>query len=179
MKKNLDNIIVTVVNGEQEFLEHIPHRNFLNLSMVYRSVSESEDGFCSIMLSKSAIDSLEISEDELFNIAVENIERDFTPMLEMIDTNFYVLSNEYKVFGAVNMIISDKIKELAERIDRNLFILPSSVHEVFILPDYNQDIEFLKSVVMDANRTVVKGKDILSDNVYYYNRTTKSIDVMI
>ena len=60
----------------------------------------------------------------------------------------------------------------------NLFILPSSIHEVLLLPEtqeFNKDE--LANMVQDINKYVVSDMDFLSDNVYFYNLNDCNISV--
>ncbi len=48
-------------------------------------------------------------------------------------------------------------------------ILPSSCHEVIILPDNGVDTITLRNMVMDVNESQVSIDDRLSDHVYRYD----------
>ena len=70
-------------------------------------------------------------------------------------------------------------KKFAEKKDCNLFILPSSVHEVLLLPDRGkEDSKMLMDMVRKINREEVSEEEILSDSVYYYDREKKEIRVL-
>ena len=91
----------------------------------------------------------------------------------------YLLSSRDKYFGAAVLLYSKSLKRLAENLNRNLIILPSSVHEVLLVPDDNvTETEFYKDMVKDVNDTQLEPEEILSYNVYYYNRFTEQITVM-
>ena len=61
-----------------------------------------------------------------------------------------------------------------------MYILPSSIHEVILLPsDRINDPTKLLSMVHDANTTVVSIGDVLSDSVYYYDRKTDHITEIV
>lgn len=175
-----DNIIMSLINTEKycHVLETVPHRDVLDLSVIYRSVTETPDGgICSIIVNNSMLKKLNLTKEELHELALFNTMENYPLKLEPIESHFYVLSNEMRVFGAIGMFITDEISNLAEMYERSMFILPSSVHEVFVIPDFGQEKEYLESVVRDANDNVVKGKDILSDNVYYYDVNEKRITI--
>ena len=59
------------------------------------------------------------------------------------DTNlsspFYVLTNIQGINGAVCLLYPQVLKNFAEEAGRDIIILPSSIHEVLLLPD-NGDI---------------------------------------
>ena len=173
-----DNIVISLINTEkyQEVLKTVPHKNVLDLSMVYRCITEMpEGGICSIIVNYRMLEKLNMTEDELHQLALENTHAMLPLKMEAIEHHFYVLSNEKRVFGAVGMFITDEIRQLAEFYESNLFIMPSSVHEVFVMPDFGQEKEYIKSVIEDANETVVREKDILSDSLYYYDYEEKEL----
>jgi len=70
------------------------------------------------------------------------------------------------------MLRNDLLKEFSDKNGGvDVFIAPSSLHEVLLLCDYGTDetdVEGLKSVIRTANREVVSIEDKLSDNLYKY-----------
>ena len=55
----------------------------------------------------------------------------------------------------------------------------SSIHECLIInaEDEPKNTEELREMVKEVNETVVSDQDILSNNVYIYNRTTDKITI--
>lgn len=89
-----------------------------------------------------------------------------------------VLTNRKKQEGAVVLYTKKYLKELADKFQSNLFILPSSVHECLILCDNGSiKVAELKSMVEQINVEYVSEEDFLSNNVYYYNRETGVVGV--
>lgn len=101
--------------------------------------------------------------------AEENINEDLPKDL------LYVLTTEDKYQGAAAMLIINNLEMIHKKIKCNFYILPSSVHEVIIVPDTDNQIsskkteEFYK-MVCDVNRTTVDPIDKLTDSVYYYSQ---------
>lgn len=88
----------------------------------------------------------------------------------------YILTNERKLYGASALVWSDKLSELSRTLGRNLFILPSSVHEVILLPDTgDEEPERLKEIIHEVNETQVSPEEKLSDELYYYDREAGGI----
>lgn len=83
----------------------------------------------------------------------------------------YVLTNSKKINGAACIIYENVLKNFAESIGSDLFILPSSVHEVILIP-YDEKIEksSLNKMVREVNRSELNACDVLSDHVYVYKR---------
>lgn len=94
------------------------------------------------------------------------------------DVPMYVLTaSENKTLGASQLYLKDKIKEFADRCECNLYILPSSIHELILLREdfTGRNVEELKEMVREVNATEVSEQDFLSDNVYFYDRETDEI----
>ncbi len=87
-----------------------------------------------------------------------------------------MLGNERKLFGAAAMFYRDTIEEFSDEMGKSIFILPSSVHEVILVPDDGlQEPEELWKMVCEINETQVEPEDVLTDSVYYFSRKCKKI----
>lgn len=119
----------------------------------------------------SIIASEEIGSDEyagLFDAAVPEEGRGI----------MYVLSNSMGAYGAAAMVYTDIIKEFADTMGADIYILPSSTHEVILVLDYGCSYRGfeLQRMVIDVNRKVLHPEDILSDSIYKYYRATDKIE---
>ena len=62
------------------------------------------------------------------------------------------------------------MENMGELLGNDFFILPSSIHEMLILPDDGQvDAEMLKDMVKEVNATQVAPEERLTDDVYHYD----------
>lgn len=97
------------------------------------------------------------------------------------DVSMYVLSNEFRINGAASLVYSDKVKELAETLDKDLYIIPSSIHEVILVPVKGEEheAEDLKEMVLDVNDMMIDPEEVLSESVYCYERETGEIRMVI
>lgn len=94
------------------------------------------------------------------------------------ETQMYVLSNRSSMNGAACILYPNVLKEFAERIGSDLYILPSSIHEVILIKDQGiEDAEGLRNMVKDVNRTQLDPEEILSDQVYYYSRENGKVQL--
>ena len=60
----------------------------------------------------------------------------------------------------------------------NYYIVPSSVHEVIILPEsMAPGKREMEEVVAEMNETQVEAEEILSDKVYYYNGESRQLSM--
>ena len=90
----------------------------------------------------------------------------------------YVLSNVNKLNGAVYIADSDALAMVADELDDDYVVLPSSRHEVIIVPlsqISDDDYTYLKDMVYEINRKEVDAEDYLSDNIYKYIRAEKEL----
>lgn len=129
-----------------------------------------------------------ISEEKLYMYAYENTRNIFMPCLlplntmvslitgnEMDDSDnipIYVLTNTDRGNGAVNLLYKDLLRDFAKRNQcSDIFIIPSSIHEVLLIPQINTsfDRDTLMEMLREANETVVMEEDILSDFIYVYD----------
>lgn len=89
----------------------------------------------------------------------------------------YVLSNRRKILGAACMLYPGILKKFADIKESNLYILPSSIHEVILLPENeNVNSESLLEMVVEINRTQVEESEVLADSVYFYDRNTDKLE---
>lgn len=123
--------------------------------------------------------------NEIITSMIASEEMDHDEYAELFDTVpeegrgiMYVLSNSIGVYGATTMIYTDIIKEFADTMGADIYILPSSLHEVILVLDYGCSYcgFELQRMVIDVNRTVLQSEDILSDSVYKYYRATNKIE---
>lgn len=80
-----ENVVMMLVNTEQnkELLKSVPHREFCDLSIVYRLVAEiDENGIQSAMIGNELAERLGMDEQALYKAAVENTKRLLPPSIK-------------------------------------------------------------------------------------------------
>lgn len=192
-----ENLRVKLINYElnREFLKEVPHRRFLDLAIVvYIALEMEEDieGNATITVKNNLQQTWKVDTEELIDTALENIKGDVVvaDMSEYVDMSLfgdteklfdiYVITNRLKLHGAVAMLQKDRLKQFSDELKKEtLTILPSSIHECLIInaEDEAKDTDELREMVKEVNETVVSDQDILSNNVYIYNRTTDKITI--
>ena len=194
-------ITIRLVNWEwnRDELTEIPYQKYLDLAVYCRIVlGKNEDGIISNVVRKSMLRYWKISEKELWETAKSNFQREEF-LIRHIDDEIgypkrylnkfanlygkkdetYVLTNEYRNHGASAMLRLDILGKFAERMDGDLFILPSSLNEVILLPDRkDRESDFLRSLVQKNNRDYAVDEE-LSENLYYYRRDKNRIEVVL
>lgn len=83
---------------------------------------------------------------------------------------FYVMTNRRRTYGAATMLYKDALKTFAENTGRGFYIIPSSVHEVLLVPEtLGIPAKELKEMLTDVNDSIVSPEDILDKDVYHYS----------
>lgn len=193
------NIIYCLVNREKnaELLEKVPHREFLDLAIIYKCLVSNfdTDGCATIQIRNEHLEFWNVSESDLFTVASENTPKKFKADLKdicstlsgMMDSDMdidlspapmFVLSNTSKLNGATVILYNNVLKKFADMIKSDLYILPSSVHETILLPSFEgMSKDELKEMVECVNATQVAPHEVLSDNVYFYDRAKDEISL--
>lgn len=200
-----DNIIFQLVNTAQneDMLKNMPHREYQDLSIIYRwAVGVSDKGISSAVIHNGLAKELGMDEDQLFKAAAVNTRRILPPaiksMNEVIRDMFladgmppaiadlmigetepkqtlWVITNEFGTNGAVSMLYEDKLHGLAENLESDLYIMPSSVHEVIAVSVEMGEPEGLAEMVAEINMSQVELGERLSNQVYHYDKDLRKI----
>ncbi len=190
-------ILYKLVHYEKNkaLLADVPWFRWHDLAVTfYYVMEEAAFGRASIMIHNNHLDLWGQPAEEIYRIAQRNMPRRMPELLlpirklleEMLgkkmgeeEQSLYVLTNRDKIFGAAAMLYSEKIGQLADMLQTDLLILPSSVHEVLLLPDdRNQEYAYYSQMVREVNTTQVDPEEILSFNLYRYDREKAKIEVI-
>ena len=69
------------------------------------------------------------------------------------------------------MLYPDLIQDFADAIDSSFYIIPSSIHELLLLPaEHDEESREIKSMIREINDTQVSEEEILSYSLYFYDR---------
>ena len=72
--------------------------------------------------------------------------------------------------------IPDLLKNFAIACGKDFYILPSSIHEVILVPEFeSSDFESLSKMVREINGISVAKEEVLSDHAYYYDREMEQV----
>lgn len=186
-KKVEARLSLMLVNTEknQGILEGVIHREMVDLSAIVRIRIETQNGEGSARVTKKLADLWEIGEEELFRTAISNLEsqaeiKTISEVMEEIcgeplygkDTGeemFYILTNKDEFYGAAVLYLPAVRRWIKERFPGGVYILPSSVHEVLLVPKRNwKEAEELRKMVQEINRKEVAKEEVLSDRIYEY-----------
>lgn len=186
-----ENLVMRVINAEwnEKMLETVPHRTFLDLAVIY-CINLKKDGehTISAAVKTEMMEYWEVSEDVLFEAAMMNMKRQYPesckPLGEMFGFSddsicpLQVWTNVTGMYGASVMVYGSRVEELAETVGEDMYILPSSVHELLVLPREGHDARELIQMVRSVNRAQVERDEWLSDNIYCYRHTEKKFTLI-
>lgn len=194
-KKIYHRLVHYRMNEEQ--LAAQPHIRWNDLAITfYYAMEEKTLGKATITITNQHLEMWGIDKEELYRTAQENM-RDSRPELlvsmkdlleemmreqlsEQYQVPMYVLTNQEKMYGASALLYSEKIGELADKLHSDLLILPSSVHEVLLIPDgKEQDYEFFRNMVGEVNSSQVEPEEVLSGSLYRYVRDHEKIEEIV
>lgn len=108
---------------------------------------------------------------ELKGIVKEEVEN-----LKVEGLNMYVMSNRMKIHGATCITYPNAVRDFAIEHNCDVYIIPSSVHEVILIPDAKCSIETINDLIRDVNRRQLDPVEVLSDHVYVYRLETGEIE---
>jgi len=89
----------------------------------------------------------------------------------------YVATNTERMNGAITILYDGLLQDFAERVGDDLYLMPSSLHEMIIVPAMGTKPQGLGLIVQDYNRLLAEPGEILSDSLYYYDRFTGSVRI--
>lgn len=95
-----------------------------------------------------------------------------------IASPFDVLTNTNKMFGAATILYEGMLEQIAETKGSNFYIIPSSVHEVLILPydDFISKADLINTIGL-VNNDVIEPNQFLSNSLFYYDRKAKEVRI--
>ena len=198
-------IVFKVVNTEKnkKFLDRVPHIDFLDLSIVfYVLLDANKNGTATMVIQNDNMEHWGISLQELLLTAIENIKELLPPQLftmkdiveEITDPfiqesanllekglenngeSMYILSNSLRSLGAACMVYPGMLKILGEILGADYYLLPSSIHEVILVPK-REELHFQEmcNMVKEVNKEQVAAEEVLSDHAYFYSRKREKL----
>lgn len=201
-----DKLVMEVVSAETnaDMLKNVPHQNMEDMAVVYRFVLDSnENGRASILATNNMIEAMGVTPEQLHADAMENAPQikpaQITGMSEVMaemmgvsvdelammgmptdpaNEQMYVATVSDKVMGAGVLAYQNFMDDAAERVGGSFYVLPSSRHEVLLVPDNGQmSLGDLEAMVREVNATQVAPEDKLTDSVYHYDAEAKVFEL--
>ena len=181
VRKNLG---LTVIGEERnrDYLKDIIHEKIEDLALIPIIFTNDERGTGCIKIREEFLEMWGVTADEVMEEAFENAPRIMPPTFRQLsdiictvqdergDDELFVISNRYYAGGAAVAFYPGFLDCIGTALNKDLFILPSSVNELILVTDSGQDPEKLLQIVKEVNRTQVEPGDVLTDAVYHYSR---------
>ena len=189
--------ILISYEDNKEWLAEAVHQRFLDLAICFAVRVPEVHG--NIKVKRNLFNLWGITETVLETQAMENLMQDGYTISSVLDIleemgdasckerveedlgneiPLRILSNANCCLGAAGILHRELLAEYAAKIDKNLFLLPSSLHEIMILPaDKGTVGNELKAMVQEINQDCVNPEEKLSDHVYYFDREDNSIRI--
>lgn len=194
-EKMKDRVVCRLIHAEtnQELLEHCPYVPILDLAVVFvlQIWTEKEEQM-TCLIQNEHLKIWGVSKEILYPLAMQNapvlLPGKFRHICEVIgweniqddipkeEMEMYVLTNQMEMYGAVVLLYPGMLKECAKRLNSDLLILPSSIHEVILIPSRGAMVKVdFREMVAEINESDVPPEDILSGNVYFYDREADAL----
>lgn len=173
-------LILQLINTEksEELLKNVPSRKWLNLSIIYRLVVIGQDqSVNSAIVTNQYAEEMGWSEEHLFKCALENFLKILKVESYEIPFAFKVITTNHHIFGASLLLYKDIWEKEAAELGSDLYLVPSSIHEVLVVPKDEDRREFLYQTLWDCNEKVVENNEILCDTIYQYSRKENVVTI--
>ena len=199
-------VMLVNTQANKRMLQEMPHENMEDLSAIcYVDFPvESNDGKATMKVKNEHLKMWNVDAKEMFQQARANTQPVNTPILQSMDemllsifneeghaTNLldesvefglrshdmlYALTNVEKQYGASMITQPEVLNKLEQLFPEGFYVLPSSVHEVLIVPDNGEmEPKMLGEMVREVNKNEVERQEVLSDRVYSYDKEKHQI----
>ena len=191
---------VSSAEKNKELLKTIPHEIREDIALtVHIAVSLGKEETASVTVTNQMLENYGISAEKLFQDALISSPVELPPIVENMDdilladmknsgmsqkeldemeeematmdkSPMVIVSNEERANGASALFYPGMMDQIGERMNGDYYILPSSIHEMIVVPDDgNIDFHELKTMVKEINATQVSPEERLTDEVYHYD----------
>ena len=185
----------------REMLKTVPHLHILDLAIVFNIVIEEdayntpelmppvimrmEDLLAEMIINDISMQWDDEDEQEQWDFVKEDcaygghpkekvseyVREEIEKMKYDDKIDMYVLTNEKRINGAGTMFYDGLLKKFADKIEKDLIIIPSSVHEVILIPKDNEiSDEEINEMIGEVNENELETVEILSNHMYLYCR---------
>lgn len=173
------------LEDNRELLKNLVWKPFLDLAAIcIAQFPETEAGIANVKISVQLMGLWGVSEETLWKQAMENLQKECVCLwmheiiqecvpgidVEKPENEFQVLTNKEKKYGAAGILDRTILRRQSQ--GKNLYILPSSIHETLLVEDNGMlRQEELDEMVQSINEEQVPKEERLSDHCYYYDYT--------
>lgn len=197
-EKAQERIVMKLVNAKrnESLLKQVPHILIYDLAIIFLcSVSDFMNEYATILIYNQHMDFWNVTVEDLYEKAKQNSPQLLAPRLDNLhdvfeyitneslpfleELNICILTNYLKIHGSTAMVYPNMLNEIAEIYEDDLIIIPSSIHEVLVIPKGNiseeYTLEHFNTMIQEVNETQLTDDEVLSDHAYWYHRDTQEI----
>lgn len=191
-------------NQEMAIKNHIPYYCFLDFIVTF-FLQDDKKNEITMTITENHLQQWNISKEELLLAAKSNMKEDLYEIVDLKEhmkkicgiveddtTNkkrcvelspICVILSKTGLYGASAILNNCVLENTYKKIGcNNFYILPSSVYELIIVSDSEENswnAQMLKFLVMDTNNSCVKREDQLTNSIYYYNHEQRSVKILV
>ena len=193
-----DRVFFKLINARENaaMLQDVPSIMFLDLAIVFGVyMGNFRNAFSSVLIKQEHMEMWHTDEKELKKHAFKNTPKILPSAIWTIkdllnemgvptgeiscETPMYILSNKERINGAAVLLYKGILKKFAGNLGSDVFILPSSVHEVILVPVCDvMDPDSLMEMIAEVNDTQVSKEEVLSYTLYRYSREKDAVDMV-
>ncbi len=163
-------------------------------------LQQYDDGQAAVIIKSHQVEDWNVTPEELFELSISNAPRLLPPVLNRLEDLLFgsprpglelldqlsamgtrlgesgfsphcIMSNQPGSHGAACLLYPNLIKRFADCLGTDLLVLPSSIHEIILAPDlHSMSYDTIRQIICSINSTEVSADEILSDQLYLYNR---------
>ncbi len=148
--------------------QHIEPAQLKNMTeMLQEMYQESESG--------KEIEKVTVSTNRCITRQLEEVAvQEGTQEIQM-----YVLTNRNRYHGAAVILYEGLLTKIAESFHRSFYMLPSSIHEVILIPANNGiEEDNLSKMVQEVNETQLMSEEVLANHAYYFDQRKKELEIL-
>lgn len=197
------------IRDNESLLSFVPHVPFLDLAVIfYLIVEQNASGQMTVLIHNEHAALWGTDARELYRLALENTPRLLPPRLEPLEHSLgaipfqeleeifgeeyqqepgkdpaaalHILTNSMGINGAACILYPGVLKNFAELVKDDLFIIPSSIHEVLLSPvKASLSIDEINQMIGEVNELDVSDEERLSNHVYCYRASSDRISMPV
>lgn len=185
------------IERNSEYLETIPYTKISeDLAEIYRIIpSSDENSTFSTIVSNVMLKNFGITVEQLRRDALKNATEKEAPVVDGIlellksmgadqetiknaSSPFLVASVSGRTNGAKVLGYPGFLESTAEKLDDSFWVIPSSIHEILILPEgmFAVTPQDLQELIKQVNDSAVDEEDILSYKLYHYDMGSQLLE---
>ena len=192
------------IKRNHEYLSEVPYLKVGNGFAIVCDIklADGNGGQLRTSVTRGLMEEMDYDKTELFSYAIENSQVKDPAVMnsvmsqllfgdehnllndtgvisgEEMDT-MYVVSNRECLYGASVLYYPGVQERISEKFGENYYVIPSSVNEFLVIPESKApEVKDIASMVYETNHKILEPKEVLSDNIFYYDKETKRLETI-